>query len=186
MAFLAAKGRDKRPAFDALCRDAKRAYPGLVIKCGLAALDRVLDRVQQHVVAEWLRQELDSSRLHGLDRHRHVAETGDQDDRHVNPIHSDALLQIKTIEVRKRNVKYQAARNNDSWARQEFPRRRECLRLPACVADQQFQRFAHRDVVSTTNTIGVARGKGADRDSWSGALDNLMYVSQDASAWRTA
>ena len=70
--------------------------------------------LKQHVIVEWLRQELDRSRLHGLDRHRHVAVARDEDDRHVNPIGGDALLQFETIEVRKINVKYQAARNEDS------------------------------------------------------------------------
>ncbi len=115
----------------------------LVSKCSLAALDGVPDGAQQHVVAEWLRQELDSSRLHRLDRHRHVAVTRDEDDRHVNPIDSDALLQIETIEVRKSNVKDQAARSQDSWARQEFLSGRERLRLPARAADQRFERLAH-------------------------------------------
>src|ERR1700688_2509065 len=99
-----------------------------MINCSLAALDGVPDRVQQHVVAEWLRQELDSARLHGLHRHRHVTVTGDEDDRHVNPIDSNALLQIETIEVRKSNVKDQAARSQDSWARQEFLSGRKRLR----------------------------------------------------------
>ena len=105
------------------------------------------DGAQQHVVAEWLRQELDRSRLHGLDRHRHVAVARDEDDRHVSPIDGDALLQVETVEARKRNVKHQAARNKGSWAGEEFLCGRECLRLPAFAADQQFQRFAHRDVV---------------------------------------
>jgi hypothetical protein len=41
------------------------------------ALDGVPDGAQYHFVAEWLRQELDSSPLHGLDGHRHVAVTGE-------------------------------------------------------------------------------------------------------------
>jgi hypothetical protein len=41
----------------------KRPYLRRVIKCGLTALYGVLDRVQQHLVAEWLYQELDSARL---------------------------------------------------------------------------------------------------------------------------
>jgi hypothetical protein len=49
--------------------------------------------------SEWPRQELDRSRLHGLDRRRHVAVPGDEDDRHVDPIDRDALLQIETIEA---------------------------------------------------------------------------------------
>src|SRR5580704_6180592 len=125
----------------------QRPYLRLVSKCSLAALDGVPDGAQQHVVPEWLRQELDSSCLHGLDRRRHVAVARDEDNRHVKPIDSDALLQIETIEVRKSNVKYQATRNKDSWASEEFFCGRECLRLPACEANQRFQRFAHRDVV---------------------------------------
>src|SRR6266851_6574317 len=125
----------------------ERTYLRLVTKCSLAALDGVADGAQQHVVAEWLHQELDSSRLHGLDRHRNVAVTRDEDDWHVHPIDSDALLQIETIEARKIDVKHQAARSKDSWAREEFLCGRKCLRLPASAADQRLQRFAHRHVV---------------------------------------
>ena len=56
-------------------------------------------------------------------------------------------LQVKAIEARKRNVKYEAVRNKNSWMVEEFLRGRECLRLPAFTADQQFQRFAHGDVI---------------------------------------
>jgi hypothetical protein len=37
-----------------------------VTKFSLAALDGVPDGAQQHLVAKWLGQELDNSRLHGL------------------------------------------------------------------------------------------------------------------------
>jgi hypothetical protein len=67
-------------------------------------LDRLRDGAQQHVVVEWLRQEPQSSRLHRLERRRHIAVTVDKDDPHVDPI-GDALLRIETIEVGKRNVK---------------------------------------------------------------------------------
>jgi len=40
--------------------------------------------------------------------------TGDEDDRHVGPIGGDTLLQVETIEVRKTNVQYQAARSKNS------------------------------------------------------------------------
>ena len=80
---------------------AKHPHLRLVTKCGAAALDGVPDCAQQHVVAEWLRQELDRPRLHCPDRHRHVAVPGDEDDRHVDPIGSDALLQIETVEARE-------------------------------------------------------------------------------------
>src|ERR1700722_19644986 len=75
-----------------------------MIECGLAALERVAYRVQQYFVIEWLRQEFDSSSFHRLNRHRHVTVTRDENDRHVNPIVSNMLLQIETIQVWKMNV----------------------------------------------------------------------------------
>src|SRR5712664_2500443 len=125
----------------------ERPYLRLATKCGLAALDGVSDGTQQHVIAEWLRQELDSARLHGLDGHRYVTVTRNEDDRHVGPIAGDAFLQIETIETWKRNVKYEAARNKDSWAAEKFLRGREYFRLPAFAANQQLQRLAYGDVV---------------------------------------
>src|SRR5690242_14890585 len=108
-------------------------------QCSLAPLDGVPDRAQQHVITEWLRQEFDSSRLHGLHRHRHITITSDEYDWHVGPFDSDALLQLKTVKARERNVEHDAARNKRSWAGKEFLCRGECLRLPTLGANQQLQ-----------------------------------------------
>jgi len=77
----------------------------MAAKYGPAALHGVPDGTQQRIIAEWLRQKLDSPRLHGLDGHRYVTVTRNEDDRHVNPIAGDAFLQIQTIETWKRNIK---------------------------------------------------------------------------------
>src|SRR3989441_7978204 len=61
-------------------------YLRLATKCGLAALDGVSDGTQQNVIADWLRQELDSARFHGLDGHWYVTVTRNEDDWHVDPI----------------------------------------------------------------------------------------------------
>src|SRR5712675_3368503 len=119
----------------------------LATKRGLAALDGVSDGTQQHIIAEWLRQELDSARLHGLDGHRYVTVTGNKDDGHVDPIAGDAFLQIETIETWKRNVKHEAARNKDSRAAEKFLCGHEYFRLPTFAANQQLQRLAYGDVV---------------------------------------
>src|SRR4029077_2101590 len=58
----------------------------LKTQCGFAALKGQSDRVQQHGLIEWFRQEFDSSRLHGLDRHGHVAMTRDENYRDVRSI----------------------------------------------------------------------------------------------------
>src|SRR5258708_5322747 len=105
------------------------------------------DCTQQCGVIEWLRQELDGSRLHGLNSYRDVAKTRNEDDRHVRPVDCDALLQIEAVETRKSNVENQTARDMDSWARQEVLCGLESFWLPTCVADQQFERLAHRYVV---------------------------------------
>jgi hypothetical protein len=88
-----------------------------------------------------------TARLHGLNSHWYVAVTRDEDDGHVNPIGSDALLQIEIIETRKTDVQHKAIRDKDWWARQQLLCGCEYLRLPARASDQRFQRFAYRDFV---------------------------------------
>src|SRR5438552_18413488 len=92
-----------------------------MLQCSLAALDGVPDRAQQHIITEWLRQELNGTRLHGLNRHGHIAVACDEYDWHVNPFDSDALLQIETVKARKRNVQYEAARNKHALGGQGIP-----------------------------------------------------------------
>src|ERR1700732_1277591 len=126
-------------------------------QCSLAPLDGVPDRVQQHVVAEWLGQKFHSARLHGLYRHGHIAVACDEYDWHVNPFDSDALLQIETVKARKRNVQYEAARNEHAWVSKEFLCRGECLRLPTLGANQQLQRLTNGDVVINNEYDGCCR-----------------------------
>jgi hypothetical protein len=94
-------------------------------KHNAATFNGLPDGAQKHVITEWLGQEFDSARLHGPDRRGHIAVAGDEDDRHVSPFGGYALLQIETIEARKRKVKYEAARNRRSWPHKEFLRGRE-------------------------------------------------------------
>ena len=79
-------------------------YLHLMVKRSPTALDRLLDSAQQRVVAKWLGKEVEGPRLHGLNRYRNVAMIRDEDHRHVFPIDCETLLQIKAIEIRKRNV----------------------------------------------------------------------------------
>jgi hypothetical protein len=138
--FIQQSGGDKRHDLAFARRERRvtvpeRPYLHLATTCGPAALDGVSDGTQQRIIAEWLRQELDSARLHGLDGHWYVTVTCYEDDRHVDPIAGDAFLQIETIETWKRNVKYEAARNKDSWAAEKFLCGREYFWLPAFAAN---------------------------------------------------
>ena len=115
---------------------------GLVSKRNAAALDGLTDGSQQHVIAEWLGQELHCPGLHRLDRGRNVAITSDEDDRHVCPI-DEALLEIETGEIGKRHIQNQATRTADARTFEELLRRFERLGLPAGGQNQQLQRFPH-------------------------------------------
>ena len=94
------------------------------------ALNGIPDGAQQRVVTEWFGQELDRAGFHCLDRRRHITVTGDKDNRHVRPLGCNTLLQLKAIDARKRNVKYEAAWHERSWAGEEFLCGRKCLGLP--------------------------------------------------------
>ena len=62
-----------------------------------------------------------------IHRHRHVAVTRDENDRHINPVSRNALLQFKPVEIRERNVKHQAAWGQSARVREEILRGRENL-----------------------------------------------------------
>src|SRR5258708_2501664 len=110
----------------------------------MAALEGIPDGAHQCVVAERLRQELGRARFHSLDRHRDVAVTGDEDDRHIHPLGGDTSLQIEAVEARKRHVKHQAAWRSHSWTGEEFLRRRECMDLETELHQKVGETSAHR------------------------------------------
>src|SRR5258708_25468811 len=68
---------------------AERLYFRLLAKCSAAAFDGVPDGVYQHFIHKWFSQEFHRTRLHGLDRHRHVAVAGDENDRPVSSFADD-------------------------------------------------------------------------------------------------
>src|SRR5262245_17311212 len=73
-----------------------------------AAVERLPDRADQHVLIDRFRQELDGAALHRLDDHRGITMSGDEDERHVVAIDGDELLQLETVEVGKIDVEDQA------------------------------------------------------------------------------
>src|SRR5688572_19267835 len=86
---------------------------------GSASLDRVINGAQQLVADEWLRQELHGARLHGANGRWDVTVAGYENDRHVDPIVGDALLQLEAIEIRQRDVEDEAAGNGDTGPHEE-------------------------------------------------------------------
>ena len=121
---------------------------------GATPLDGAANGVQQHIVLERLRQELDRSRLHRLHAHRHVTVAGDEDDRHVGPL-GELLLQLETVESWQRHVEHQAARNSGARAGQEFLCRCERFGLPAAVLISSSNDSRTEMSSSTTKTMAV-------------------------------
>src|SRR6266480_1091682 len=105
-------------------------YPPPAIQCSAAALDGLADGAQQDVVAEWLRQELDSSPLHRLDGHRHVSVACDEDDGHIGTLRRDAILYVEGNKTRKPDVEHEADRDEVARKREEFLRGFKGLGLP--------------------------------------------------------
>ena len=103
----------------------------LLTECDAAALDSTANGVQQHIVLERLRQEFDGSRLHRPHAHRHVAVSGDEDDRHVGPL-CELLLQLETAQPGQRHIEHQAGRNRGSRTGEELLCGCERFGSPAC------------------------------------------------------
>src|SRR6266478_2618985 len=148
----------------------ERPYLRLATKCGLAALDGVSDGTQQHIIAEWLRQELDSARLHGLDGHRYVTVPRNEDDRHVDPIAGDAFLQLETrTRARLRNSCADA-------------------NISGCQPSHRINNSSDSRTEtssSTTNTIGVPSDMRDDSTSWPGARTKFILYPPGAAHSRS-
>ena len=95
-----------------------------------------------------LRQELDGSRFHRLNRHRYIPVACNEDDRHVGAIVGDALLQLETAQSRHRNVEHQTTRNRRPGPGTPKTRRRKrkapdaSLRSESAV--QEIRELKHR------------------------------------------
>jgi len=54
-----------------------------------------LNRIQQILIAEWLSEELDCSRLHGADSHGDISMGSDEDDGNMNVTFSQVALKVE-------------------------------------------------------------------------------------------
>jgi hypothetical protein len=104
---------------------------------------------------------LDCSCFHRLNRHRDIAATGDEDNRHVRAFAGDALLKLETIEVWQTHIEYQTARGWWSWTGEKLLRRGEKFRSPAGVRDEELKRFAYRNIVVDNEHDGCDARHGA-------------------------
>ena len=110
----------------------------------LADRERLVDREEDLVAIEGLEQEVRRARLHRLDRERHRAVRGDQDDRHVGR----ALLHLAEAApcrpcracARRRSRR----RSGATRARRSPPRRGDLVRVVTGLLEQRREHHARR------------------------------------------
>jgi hypothetical protein len=129
-------------------------------------LERVSHGIEQRARLERLSQELDSACLDRADRGGDVAEACDEHDLDVLLELGQTRLQIRPAQIRELDVEHEAARRLTARQREKLHRGRERLRVPALLAQEGNQRFAHRDVIvdDVNARVGVrARERAVDR-----------------------
>src|SRR5262249_27565666 len=95
--------------------------PGTIAhKCGS-------DGIQEILLTKRLGQKLNSSGLHGLDRHGNVAVAGNKDDWDIDVGVSKFCLKIQSTHSGQPDIEHQPTRNVWKLARKKF--RRCCIRL---------------------------------------------------------
>ena len=103
--------------------------------------DRLLDRVQQILIANRFGQEFDRTTLHGPNRHRHIGVVADEDNRDVE-VHGDELsLKVKAASPRQSDIEHKAGGSARAAGLEEFINRSEQLRLQPNGSDKAADRL---------------------------------------------
>src|SRR6266478_5802653 len=91
------------------------------------AIQSLVDRIQQVLVPERLRQKLHRTGFHGLHRHRNISMTGDEDDGNPDARVGQLALKVQSVDSRKSHVQNQATWPIRPLAAQELLRGPEGL-----------------------------------------------------------
>ncbi|MDB5393339.1 MAG: hypothetical protein JWM91_845 [Rhodospirillales bacterium] len=113
----------------------------LVLLAISVALKREVDRVQEILIAERLRQEHNCASFHRPHGHRAIAMYGDEDDRRRNIGPRQLVLKVEAAPSRQPGVEYQARRTARQLRIQEFLRRSEGLDPQPRGAEKALQRL---------------------------------------------
>jgi len=126
----------------------------------LVSLERPDHGIQDILITERFRQEVDGSSFHCLDRHRNVAVTRHKDDRDANIRLSQFGLKVETADPRQPNIEDQAACNIGHLDLRKFAGRTEQLDPQAYRSEKTAESRAHRYVVvdDEDDSFRCARG----------------------------
>src|ERR1700722_6499625 len=122
--------RDLAPDFALARAQRLEAFPEgrhshFVLPPGTIAREAERNGVQEVLIAERLRQELDGAALHRVHRHWNVAVPGDEDDRQVPVGCGKLALKIETALSRKPDVEHEASRTIREIGRNKVGNRRK-------------------------------------------------------------
>ena len=129
---------------------------GLVtLPTGTIASEAGLDSIEEVLITEWLREELDGTALHRLHGHRDVAVRGDEDDRELPVRRGKLALKLKAASPRHSNVEHQAGRAVRRLGLQEIGNTRKLLRMQADGPQQPPDRVAKLRIVIDDRDTGI-------------------------------
>jgi len=88
--------------------DAQFSEFGSLLQRGPVALDCLVNRIEQILIAEWLGQKLDCAGFHRADAHWDVAVPGDENNRDISVFTGKLALELQSALARHTNVENQA------------------------------------------------------------------------------
>src|ERR1043165_9065714 len=111
------------------------------------AIERLLNRIEQVLIAKRLRQKLHRTGFHRSHRHRNIAMSGNEDDGKVNVSLGKRALEIETAESRHAHVEDQTRCEVRPFVLQKLLRRRKRRHPESHRSDETLQRLAYRLIV---------------------------------------
>src|SRR4051794_36646197 len=113
----------------------------------MIALDCRCDRVDHVLVVERFWQEVDGARLHGADRHGHVAVASHQHDRKANTQARTSRLELQPADARQSDVENDAAGSVMHSGIKKLLHRRVSYRVQSDRPEQQAECVAQREII---------------------------------------
>src|SRR5579862_3549308 len=119
----------------------------LLLASYLVAIQGLIDRIQQVLITEGFRQELNRTGLHRLDGHGDISITGDEDNGNPNTCICQFMLKLEAVGATESHVKNKATRSVRPLAAQELLRRFEGLGMEANRLQHALNRGTHQRIV---------------------------------------
>src|SRR4029077_2887578 len=111
------------------------------------SIQRLLNRIEQLLVAERLGQKLQGTGFQGADGHRDVAVTANEDNWNCPAGVSQSSLEVKSAQTRHPHIEHKAAGDIRMLAPQEILSRSEKLNSKSDRSNKVLERIPHRSII---------------------------------------